>query len=153
MSPCRTVNVTKLTPGDTLGEPVFSEGLTKLLGSGCAVSDQLIKRLAERGVTEVVVQIPADRTEKPERRVLPPSSIRPESVIDAPRLVEHSCQCGSVIAIHPLGFAKRAGRLILAESIRARTVVLNCWSAPIAIPILTTVHPIRSVNPSSRKQT
>jgi hypothetical protein len=32
---------------------------------------------------------------------VPPSSIRPESVIDAPRLVEPSCQCGSVISIQP----------------------------------------------------
>jgi len=45
MSPYRTVNVTKLTPGDTLVEPVFNEDLTKLLGSGCAVSEQLISRL------------------------------------------------------------------------------------------------------------
>ena len=70
MSPYRTVNVSKLTPGDTLGEPVFNEGLTKLLGSGCAVSEQLIRCLAERGVTEVVVQIPAEHTEKNPRRVL-----------------------------------------------------------------------------------
>ena len=31
--------------------------------------------------------------------LLSASSVRPESVIDASRLVEHSCQCGSVIAI------------------------------------------------------
>ena len=27
-------------------------------------------------------------------------NVRPESIIDASRLVEHSCQCGSIIAIH-----------------------------------------------------
>jgi hypothetical protein len=102
MSPYRTVNVTKLTPGDTLVEPVFGEGLTKLLGSGCAVSGQHIRRLAERGVTEVVIQIPAQHTEKQPRRImLPASSITQESIVDASRLVEHSCQCGSVIAIQP----------------------------------------------------
>jgi hypothetical protein len=102
MSPYRTVNVSKLTPGDTLGEPVFNEGLTKLLGSGCAVSEQLIRCLAARGVTEVVVQIPTERTEKNPRRVLQsPLMMRPEGVFDASRLVEHSCQCGSVIAIQP----------------------------------------------------
>jgi hypothetical protein len=101
MSPYRTVNVSKLIPGDTLVEPVFSEGLTKLLGSGCAVSEQLIKRLAERGVTEVVVKIPAERTEKHHRNTSPPvSNVRPQDVIEAAQLVEHSCQCGSVIAIH-----------------------------------------------------
>src|SRR4029079_7086251 len=100
MSPYRTVNVTKLVPGDTLVEPVFSEGLTKLLGAGCAVSDRLIKRLAERGVTEVVVKIPKERTEKHHRNTQPVSIVRPESIIDASRLVEHSCQCGNVIAIH-----------------------------------------------------
>ena len=99
MSPYRTVNVTKLIPGDTLVEPVFSEGLTKLLGSGCAVSEQLIKRLAERGVTQVVVQIPKERTEKHHRNTQPVSIVRPESIVDASRLVEHSCQCGSIIAI------------------------------------------------------
>jgi hypothetical protein len=98
--PHRTVNVSKLTPGDTLVQPVFSDGLTKLLGSGCAVSEQLIKRLAERGVTEVVVRIPAERTEKQERRAMAPASnTRQESVIDASPPVEHSCQCGSLIAI------------------------------------------------------
>jgi hypothetical protein len=98
--PHRTVNVSKLTPGDTLVQPVFNDGLTKLLGSGCTVSEQLIKRLAERGVTEVVVQIPAERTEKLERRVLPPASnVRQETVVDASPPVEHSCQCGSLIAI------------------------------------------------------
>jgi hypothetical protein len=100
MSPYRTVNIKKLTPGDTLGEPVFGEGLTKLLGAGCAVSEQLISRLADRGVTEVVVQIPAEATEKHQRRaLLPASNMRPKSVIDASHPVEHSCQCGSVIAI------------------------------------------------------
>src|SRR3954471_14792685 len=99
MSPYRTVDLSKLSPGDTLGEPVFSEGLTKLLGSGCAVSEQLIKRLAERGVTEVVVQIPSEHTEKHQRRVLPQSNLRPQNIIDASRLVEHSCPCGSIIAI------------------------------------------------------
>ena len=99
MSPYRTVNVKKLTPGDTLGEPVFSEGLTKLLGSGCAVSEQLIKRLAERGVTEVVVQIPALPAEKHQRHRSVPVNVRPENIIDASRHVEHSCQCGNVIAI------------------------------------------------------
>jgi hypothetical protein len=103
MSPYRTVNVSKLTPGDTLVEPVFSDGLTKLLGSGCAVSEHLISRLAERGVTEVVVNIPAQHIEKHQRRAsLPASSTKPESVVtDEPRLVEHSCQCGSLIAIQP----------------------------------------------------
>src|SRR3954454_8127801 len=99
MSPYRTVNVTKLIPGDTLVEPVFSQGLTKLLGAGCAVSEQLIKRLAERGVTEVVVQIPKERTEKHHRNTQSLLNVRPESIIDASRLVEHSCQCGSTIAI------------------------------------------------------
>ena len=99
MSPYRTVNVTKLAPGDTLVEPVFGEGLTKLLGAGCAVSDQLIKRLAERGVTEVVVKIPKEQTEKHHRNTQPVSIVRPESIVDASRLVEHSCQCGSIIAI------------------------------------------------------
>src|SRR4029079_8819159 len=99
MSPYRTVNVTKLVPGDTLVEPVFSEGLTKLLGAGCAVSDRLIKRLAERGVTEVVVKIPKEHTEKHHRNTQPVSIVRPESIVDASRLVEHSCQCGSIIAI------------------------------------------------------
>ena len=99
--PHRTVNVSKLTPGDTLVEPVFNDGLTKLLGSGCAVSEQLISRLAERGVTEVVVQIAAERSEKqPRRASLPASKVRPESAnADASRLVEHSCPCGSLIAI------------------------------------------------------
>jgi hypothetical protein len=102
MSPYRTVNVSKLTPGDTLGEPVFSEGLTKLLGSGCAVSEQLISRLAERGVTEVVVHIPAERTEKHQRRTsLAASNVRQESVIESSHVVEHPCNCGSVIAIQP----------------------------------------------------
>jgi hypothetical protein len=100
MSPYRTINVTKLVPGDTLVEPVFSEGLTKLLGAGCAVSDQLIKRLAERGVTEVVVKIPKERTGKHQRNSQPVPIVRAESIIDASRLVEHSCQCGSTIAIH-----------------------------------------------------
>ena len=100
MSPYRTVNVTKLIPGDTLVEPVFSEGLTKLLGAGCAVSDQLIKRLAERGVTEVVVQIPKERAEKHHRNLQPVPIVKPDSIIDGSRLVEHSCQCGSTIAIH-----------------------------------------------------
>jgi ribosomal protein L37AE/L43A len=100
MSPYRTVNIKRLTPGDTLGEPVLSEGLTKLLGSGCAVSEQLIVRLAERGVTEVVVRIPAERIEKPQRRTaLPPSNVRRESVNDSSHVVEHLCNCGSVIAI------------------------------------------------------
>jgi hypothetical protein len=99
--PHRTVSVSKLTPGDTLVQPVFSEGLTKLLGSGCAVSEQLISRLAERGVTEVVVQIAAERSEKPQRRAsLPASKLRPESAsADASCLVEHACPCGSLIAI------------------------------------------------------
>jgi hypothetical protein len=101
MSPYRTVNVSKLTAGDTLGEPVFNEGLTKLLGSGCSVSEQLIRSLAARGVTEVVVQIPADgAAKKPRRVLLSASGMRPESVIDDSRLVEHTCQCGSAIAIH-----------------------------------------------------
>src|SRR6476620_11975525 len=100
MSPYRTINVTKLIPGDTLVEPVFSDGLTKLLGAGSAVSDQLIKRLAERGVTEVVVQIPKERTEKHHRNLQPMPVVRPDSIIDASRLVHHSCQCGSTIAIH-----------------------------------------------------
>jgi hypothetical protein len=99
MSTYRTVNVSKLTPGDTLGEPVFGEGLTKLLGSGCAVSEQLIKRLAERGVTEVVVQIPALPAEKHQRHRSVPVNIRPENIIDVSRHVEHSCKCGNVIAI------------------------------------------------------
>ena len=99
--PHRTVNLSKLTPGDTLVQPVFNEGLTKLLGSGCAVNEQLINRLAERGVTEVVVQIAPDRSEKPQRRAsLPASKTRPESASANPsHLVEHSCPCGSVIAI------------------------------------------------------
>src|SRR4051794_22066667 len=103
MSPYRIVNVTKLTPGDTLGESIFSEGLTKLLGSGCTVSEQLIGRLAERGVTEVVVRIPAERTEKQARRTSrAPSNTRSENVpIDTSRVVQHTCQCGSVIAIQP----------------------------------------------------
>jgi hypothetical protein len=101
MSPYRTVNVSKLIPGDTLVEAVFSEGLTKLLGSGCAVSDQLIKRLAERGVTEVVVKIPGERTEKHQRNTSQPvSNVRSQDITDAARLVKHSCQCGTVIAIH-----------------------------------------------------
>jgi hypothetical protein len=100
MSPYRTVNIKTLTPGDTLGEPVFSEGLTKLLGSGCAVSEQLISRLAERGVTEVVVRIPAERIEKHQRRAaLPALNERRESVNKSSHVVEHSCNCGSVIAI------------------------------------------------------
>jgi len=102
MSPYRTVNVQKLTPGDTLVEPVFSEGLTKLLGSGCTVNEKLIGRLAERGVTEVVIQIPAEHGEKHPRRIAPPASnVRPDQVIISSRLIEHACQCGSVIAIHP----------------------------------------------------
>src|SRR6186997_2036231 len=100
MSPYRTVNVSKLTPGDKLVEPVFSEGLTKLLGSGCAVSELVIKRLAERGVTEVVVRIPAEPTGKHQRNASLPVSLWPQNTIDSARLVEHSCQCGSVIAIH-----------------------------------------------------
>jgi hypothetical protein len=99
MSPYRTVNVTKLVPGDTLVEPVFGEGLTKLLGAGCAVNDQLIQRLAERGVTEVVVKIPKEQIEKHHRNAQSASIVRPESIVDASRLVEHSCQCGSTIAI------------------------------------------------------
>jgi hypothetical protein len=68
---------------------------------GSALSEQLICSLAARGVTEVIVQIPSDRTEKKPRRIsLSASGMRPESVIDESRLVEHSCQCGSVIAIH-----------------------------------------------------
>jgi hypothetical protein len=55
--------------------------------------------LAERGVTEVVVQIPKDRTEKHHRNTLPLSDVRPASITDGSRLVEHSCQCGSTIAI------------------------------------------------------
>jgi hypothetical protein len=103
MSPYRTVNVTRLIPGDTLGEAVFGEGLTKLLGSGCTVSEQLIGRLAERGVTEVVVRFPAERTENQPRRTSRASSnIRSESVpIDASDVVQHSCQCGNVIEIQP----------------------------------------------------
>ena len=103
MSPYRTVNVSKLTPGDTLSEPVFSEDLMKLLGSGCTVSEQLINRLAERGITEVVVRIPTEHIEKHSRRTsLAPSNIRSESVLaDASHVVEHSCKCGSVIAIRP----------------------------------------------------
>jgi hypothetical protein len=99
--PHRTVSVSKLAPGDTLVQPVFSEGLTKLLGSGCAVSEQLISRLAERGVTEVVVQIAPERSEKPQRRAsLLPSKVRRESAsADDSCLVEHSCPCGSLIAI------------------------------------------------------
>jgi hypothetical protein len=103
MSPYRTINVSKLNPGDTLGEAVFSEGLTKLLGSGCAVSEQLIKRLAERGVTEVVVQIPIERAEKQQRSArLPVFNVRPQSIVDASRLVEHPCQCGNIVAIQTL---------------------------------------------------
>jgi hypothetical protein len=102
MSPYRTVNVQKLNPGDTLVEPVFSEGLTKLLGAGCAVNEKLIGRLAERGVTEVVIQIPPEHGEKHPKRVAPPASNgRPDHVIIPSRLVEHTCQCRSVIAIHP----------------------------------------------------
>jgi hypothetical protein len=99
--PHRTVSVSKLAPGDTLVQPVFNEGLTKLLGSGCAVSEQLISRLAERGVTEVVVQIAPERSEKPQRRAsLPTSKVRRESAgSDASCLVEHLCPCGSLIAI------------------------------------------------------
>src|SRR3954469_23909975 len=99
MSPYRTVDLSKLSPGDTLGEPVFSEGLTKLLGAGCAVSEQLIKRLAERGVTEVLVQIPKEPTERHHRNTQSMLNVRPENIIDASRPVEHSCQCGSTIAI------------------------------------------------------
>jgi len=102
MSPYRTVNVRKLTPGDTLVESVFNEGLTKLLGSGCAVNEQLIGRLAERGVTEVVIQIPLEQGEKHQRRVAPPASNgRHDHVIVTSRLIEHDCPCGSAIAIHP----------------------------------------------------
>jgi hypothetical protein len=102
MSPHRSVNVSKLTPGDTLGEPVFNESRTKLLRSGFALSEEFIRRLAERGVTDVVVEEPVERNQKHPRRVMPPaSSMRPESVFDASRLVEHTCQCGSVIAIQP----------------------------------------------------
>src|SRR5215210_211772 len=101
MSPYRTVKLSKLAPGDTLVEPVFSDGLMKLLGSGCTVSEQLISRLAERGVTEVVVKIPAECNEKHARRnSSPAANARPENVCaDESRVVEHSCQCGSVIAI------------------------------------------------------
>jgi hypothetical protein len=101
MSPHRTVKLSKLTPGDTLVEPVFNDGLMKLLGAGCAVSERLINRLAERGVTEVVIKIPAEQSEKHQRRAsLPASNTRPEGVVaDASKLVEHSCHCGSVIAI------------------------------------------------------
>jgi hypothetical protein len=100
MSPYRTVDLSKLSPGDTLVEPVFSDGLTKLLGSGCAVSEQLIKRLAARGVTEVVVQIPAERVAKlPRSTPLPAARADTQSIVGASRLVEHSCHCGSVIAI------------------------------------------------------
>jgi hypothetical protein len=100
MSSYRTVNVLKLTPGDTLGEPVFGEGLTKLLGSGWAVSEQLIKRLADRGVSEVVVQNPSAHAESHQRSTsLPVSNVRPQRIIDPSRLVEHSCRCGNVIAI------------------------------------------------------
>jgi len=104
MSPHRTVKLSKLTPGDTLVEPVFSEGLTKLLGSGCAVSEHLINRLAERGVTEVVIQIPAEHIEKQQRRAALPASSNTRAacvIADASRLVEHVCHCGSVIAIQP----------------------------------------------------
>jgi hypothetical protein len=99
MSPYRTVNVSKLTPGDTLGEPVFGDGLTKLLGSGCTISEQLIKRLADRGVTEVVVQIPSVSAEKHQRSRSLPVNVRPQSIIDPSRLVESTCRCGNVIAI------------------------------------------------------
>jgi hypothetical protein len=99
MSPHRTINIKKLAPGDTLVQAVFSEGLTKLLGSGCAVSQQLIKRLAERGVTEVIVEIPADRSEKHQRNAVVLSNVRPETIIEASRLVEYPCQCGCIIAI------------------------------------------------------
>jgi len=92
----------KLTPGDTLGEPIFQEGLTKLLGAGCAVNEELISRLAERGVTEVVVKIPAAPTEShPRRSVLGTSGTTSEILVDSSRQVEHSCQCGSTIAIQP----------------------------------------------------
>jgi hypothetical protein len=102
MSPYRTINVSKLTPGDTLGEPVFQEGLTKLLGAGCTVNEQLISRLAERGVTEVVVQIPAAATDAhPRRYPIAPSYTSTDIPVDSSRRVEHSCQCGSVIAIEP----------------------------------------------------
>jgi hypothetical protein len=101
MSPYQKVNVTKLVPGDTLVEAVFSEGLTKLLGAGCAVSERLIKRLAERGVTEVVVQIPQERSEKHQRSTLSVPNVRAQNIIDASRLVEHACQCGRIISIQP----------------------------------------------------
>jgi hypothetical protein len=100
MSRNRTVKLSKLTPGDTLVQPVFNDGLTKLLGAGCAVSEQLINRLAERGVTEVVVKIPAEHTEKHHRRASSPSNTKSgNDIADASRLVEHPCPCGSIIAI------------------------------------------------------
>src|SRR5215218_8079452 len=102
MSPYRTVNVQKLVPGDTLVEPVFGEGLTKLLGAGCAVNDALIARLAGRGVTEVVISIQPESGERHSRRVGPAASNgRQDHVLVSSRLVEHTCQCGFVVAIHP----------------------------------------------------
>jgi hypothetical protein len=102
MSPYRTVNVQKLVPGDTLVEPVFGDGLTKLLGAGCAVNDALIARLAGRGVTEVVISIQPEGGERHARRnALAASNGRPDHVLVSSRLVEHICQCGFVVAIHP----------------------------------------------------
>jgi len=101
MSKYRTVNVLKLSPGDKLVEPVFTEGLTKLIGSGCSVNNELIERLAERGVTEVVIQIPSEHSDKHPRRTAPAANARPTRVASGSRLIEHACQCGSVMAIHP----------------------------------------------------
>jgi hypothetical protein len=103
MSRYRTVKVSKLTRGDTLVEPVFDESQTKLLGSGFALSEELISGLAERGVIDVVVQNRADRNQKHARRVVLPSSssMRPENLFDASHAIVRSCQCGSVIRIHP----------------------------------------------------
>jgi hypothetical protein len=142
--PHRTVNVSKLTPGDTLVQPVFSDGLTKLLGSGCAVSEQLIRRLAERGVTEVVVQISAEPTEKLERRALPPASnVRRESVVDASPPVEYSCQCGSLIAIQapaadlPVAawICKTCGAAYFGGVQAAKNQGVELWAASIGSPL------------------
>lgn len=101
MSLYRTVNIQNLTSGDKLVEPVFGEGLTKLLGSGCAVNDAMIARLAGRGVTEVVIRIPSEQGERFGRRNAGGvTNGRSDHAIVSSRLVEHTCQCGFVVAIH-----------------------------------------------------
>jgi hypothetical protein len=98
----RSVNVTKLTPGDTLLEPVFNERRTKLLRSGYPVDERLISRLAQLGITNVLVKNPAERTEEHLRKaIVPEVSMSRDSSCAVAHLVEHSCECGTIISIQP----------------------------------------------------